>query len=148
MRVTRLWLPIQECLSWRQCGGTEEHRASAGPCAIQVKERRGEFGPRVDHKSRQAVNYGNHKNHGGLRVSAVKAVLLVVIDVEDGNLVQGDSANAYKYFLRQYPEYKLTWLSNSPRKNDFKRLEKSGEVGLAVTSATYTVQYVKVEVNA
>ena len=85
MQVTRLWLPIQECLSRRQCGGTEEHRASAGPCAIQVEERRGEFGPRVDHKSRQAVNYGNHKNHGGLRVSAVKAVLLVVIDVEDGS---------------------------------------------------------------
>ena len=44
------------------------------------------------------------------------------------DLVQGDSANAYKSFLRQYPEYKLTWLLDSLRKSDFKRLEKSGEV--------------------
>ena len=44
------------------------------------------------------------------------------------DLVQGDSATAYKSFLRQYPEYKLTWLLDSLRKSDFKRLEKSGEV--------------------
>lgn len=44
------------------------------------------------------------------------------------DLVQADSANAYKSFLRQYPEYKLTWLLDSLRKSDFKRLEKSGEV--------------------
>ena len=44
------------------------------------------------------------------------------------DLVQGDSANAYKSFMRQYPEYKLTWLLDSLRKSDFKRLEKSGEV--------------------
>jgi len=41
------------------------------------------------------------------------------------DLVQGDSANTYKYFLRQCPEYKLTWLLDSLRKSDFKRLEKS-----------------------
>ena len=44
------------------------------------------------------------------------------------DLVQGDSATAYKSFLRQHPEYKLTWLLDSLRKSDFKRLEKSGEV--------------------
>ncbi|KAF9649497.1 PLP-dependent transferase [Thelephora ganbajun] len=44
------------------------------------------------------------------------------------NLVQGDSATAYKSFLRQHPEYKLTWLLDSLRKSDFTRLEKSGEV--------------------
>ena len=44
------------------------------------------------------------------------------------DLVQGDSTTAYKSFLRQYPEYKLTWLLDSLRKSDFKRLEKSGEV--------------------
>ena len=43
-------------------------------------------------------------------------------------LVKGDSATAYKSFLRQHPEYKLTWLLDSLRKSDFKRLEKSGEV--------------------
>ena len=43
------------------------------------------------------------------------------------DLVQGDSSTAYKSFLRQYPEYKLTWLLDSLRKSDFKRLEKSGE---------------------
>ena len=44
------------------------------------------------------------------------------------DLVQGDSATAYQSFLRQFPEYKLTWLLDSLRKSDFKRLEKSGEV--------------------
>lgn len=44
------------------------------------------------------------------------------------DLVRGGSTNAYKSFLRQYPEYKLTWLLDSLRKSDFKRLEKSGEV--------------------
>lgn len=44
------------------------------------------------------------------------------------DLVHGDSATAYKAFLRLYPEYKLTWLLDSLRKSDFKRLEKSGEV--------------------
>ena len=44
------------------------------------------------------------------------------------DLVQGDAATAYKSFLRQYPEYKVTWLLDSLRKSDFQRLEKSGEV--------------------
>jgi len=44
------------------------------------------------------------------------------------DLVQGDTATAYKSFLRQHPEYKLTWLLDSLRKSDFKRLDKSGEV--------------------
>lgn len=44
------------------------------------------------------------------------------------DLVQGDSATAYKSFLRQHPEYKLTWLLDSLRKSDFRRLEKTGEV--------------------
>src|SRR5882762_525839 len=37
------------------------------------------------------------------------------------DLVQGDSATAYKSFLRQHPEYNLTWLLDSLRKSDFKR---------------------------
>ena len=44
------------------------------------------------------------------------------------DLVQGNSTAIYKYFLQQYPEYKLTWLLDSLRKSDFTRLEKSGEV--------------------
>jgi len=44
------------------------------------------------------------------------------------DLVQGDHATAYKSFLRKNPEYQLTWLLDSLRKSDFKRLEKSGEV--------------------
>ena len=44
------------------------------------------------------------------------------------DLIQGDAATAYKSFLRQYPEYKLTWLLDSLRKSDFQRLEKAGEV--------------------
>ena len=48
--------------------------------------------------------------------------------VATADLVQGDSATAYESFLRQYPEYKLTWLLDSLRKSDFTRLERSGEV--------------------
>jgi molybdenum cofactor sulfurtransferase len=48
--------------------------------------------------------------------------------VVTADLVQGDSATAYESFLRQYPEYKLTWLLDSLRKSDFTRLERSGEV--------------------
>ena len=48
--------------------------------------------------------------------------------VVTADLVQGDSLTAYKSFLRQYPEYKLTWLLDSLRKSDFTRLERSGEV--------------------
>ena len=44
------------------------------------------------------------------------------------DLVKGDAATAYKSFLRQHPEYKLTWLLDSLRKSDFTRLEKSGEI--------------------
>lgn len=44
------------------------------------------------------------------------------------DLVQSDSSTAYKSFLQQCPEYKLTWLLDSLRKSDFTRLDKSGEV--------------------
>ena len=63
------------------------------------------------------------KDHDGSLPPPLYGEGLVTAD-----LVQGDSVTAYKTFLRQHPEYKLTWLLDSLRKSDFKRLEKSGEV--------------------
>ena len=37
----------------------------------------------MNHEPRRGVNYGNRENHARLRMSAIKAILLVVIDVED-----------------------------------------------------------------
>lgn len=34
---------------------------------------------------------------------------------------------AYKTFLRHYPEYQLTWTLDALRRSDFARLDRSGE---------------------
>lgn len=39
-----------------------------------------------------------------------------------------DAASAdYKTFLKQYPEYQLTWTLDALRRSDFARLDRSGE---------------------
>jgi molybdenum cofactor sulfurtransferase len=37
------------------------------------------------------------------------------------------AAQAYKAFLKQYPEYTLTWILDALRRSDFARLDRSGE---------------------
>ena len=37
------------------------------------------------------------------------------------------AAQAYKTFLKQYPEYQLTWMLDALRRSDFARLDRSGE---------------------
>lgn len=37
------------------------------------------------------------------------------------------AAQAYKAFLKQYPEYQLTWMLDALRRSDFGRLDRSGE---------------------
>ena len=39
----------------------------------------------MNHKPQQDVNYGNHNSRTGLRVSTIKAVLLIVVDIKDGS---------------------------------------------------------------
>ena len=60
------------------------------------------------------VNYGNHKNEAELRMSTIKAIFLVVIDIEDGSstrpLVPGH--------VREVPVMRLSACSNNMGSRD------------------------------
>lgn len=38
-----------------------------------------------------------------------------------------NAAQAFKAFVRKYPEYQLTWMLDALRRSDFARLDRSGE---------------------
>ncbi|RDB25148.1 Molybdenum cofactor sulfurase [Hypsizygus marmoreus] len=42
-------------------------------------------------------------------------------------MVTNDAAGAYAAFLKDYPEYRLTWILDSLRRSDYARLEHTGE---------------------
>lgn len=42
-------------------------------------------------------------------------------------IISDDAAMAYNDFLREFPEYRLTWILDTLRRTDFTRLETSGE---------------------
>jgi molybdenum cofactor sulfurtransferase len=47
---------------------------------------------------------------------------------QDSETIKKDGTEAaYKAFIRAYPEYKLTWILDTLRENDFRRLKQSGE---------------------
>ncbi|KAF9012595.1 pyridoxal phosphate-dependent transferase [Cyathus striatus] len=39
----------------------------------------------------------------------------------------GDAAAAYNLFIEEFPEYKLTWILDTLRRTDFRRLDRAGE---------------------
>ncbi|OBZ69624.1 Molybdenum cofactor sulfurase [Grifola frondosa] len=43
------------------------------------------------------------------------------------DLPEDGAATAYKEFLREYPQYQLTWILDALRRSDFARLDRSGE---------------------
>lgn len=43
------------------------------------------------------------------------------------DLLEDEAASAYKTFLKQYPEYQLTWILDALRRSDFARLDRHGE---------------------
>ncbi|KAH9925703.1 PLP-dependent transferase [Amylocystis lapponica] len=43
------------------------------------------------------------------------------------DLHEDSTAAAYKVFLKEYPEYQLTWILDALRRSDFARLDRSGE---------------------
>ena len=51
-----------------------------------------------------------------------KPVSYVLLPEDDAN-----AAQAYKAFLKHYPQYTLTWTLDALRRSDFARLDRSGE---------------------
>ena len=43
------------------------------------------------------------------------------------DLTEGDANLAFKAFIKEYPEYHLTWILDALRRSDFSRLDRSGE---------------------
>ena len=43
------------------------------------------------------------------------------------DLTEEDANVAYKAFIKDYPEYHLTWILDALRRTDFARLDRSGE---------------------
>lgn len=43
------------------------------------------------------------------------------------DLQEDDVSAAYKSFLRQYPQFQLTWIVDALRRSDFSRLDRSNE---------------------
>ena len=43
------------------------------------------------------------------------------------DLTEEDANIAFKAFLKEYPEYHLTWILDALRRSDFARLDRSGE---------------------
>ncbi|KAH9834184.1 PLP-dependent transferase [Rhodofomes roseus] len=43
------------------------------------------------------------------------------------DIFEDSAANAYKTFLKEFPEYQLTWILDALRRSDFSRLDRSGE---------------------
>ena len=44
------------------------------------------------------------------------------------SILEDDKANAaYKTFIKEYPEYHLTWTLDALRRSDFSRLDRTGE---------------------
>ena len=42
-------------------------------------------------------------------------------------LTEDDANTAYKAFIKEYPEYQLTWILDTLRRSDFARLDRAGE---------------------
>jgi len=47
--------------------------------------------------------------------------------VPDSPSIQNDSTDAYRAFLKIYPEYRRTWILDTLRRTDFARLDRAGE---------------------
>ncbi|OSX61812.1 hypothetical protein POSPLADRAFT_1170423 [Postia placenta MAD-698-R-SB12] len=43
------------------------------------------------------------------------------------DILEDSASAAYKTFLKEYPEYQLTWILDALRRSDFSRLDRSGE---------------------
>ncbi|KAH9889344.1 PLP-dependent transferase [Cubamyces lactineus] len=43
------------------------------------------------------------------------------------DIIEDAAADAYKAFLKEYPQYQLTWMLDALRRCDFARLDRSGE---------------------
>lgn len=43
------------------------------------------------------------------------------------DILEDAAATAYKSFLKEYPDYQLTWILDALRRSDFSRLDRSGE---------------------
>ena len=43
------------------------------------------------------------------------------------DIIEDAAADAYKAFLKEYPQYQLTWILDALRRCDFARLDRSGE---------------------
>ncbi|KAI0919126.1 hypothetical protein AcV5_002121 [Taiwanofungus camphoratus] len=43
------------------------------------------------------------------------------------DILEDSASAAYKAFLKEYPEYQLTWILDALRRSDFARLDRSGE---------------------
>ncbi|KAI0669560.1 PLP-dependent transferase [Trametes maxima] len=43
------------------------------------------------------------------------------------DIIEDVAADAYKTFLKQYPQYQLTWILDALRRSDFARLDRNGE---------------------
>ncbi|KAL1945485.1 hypothetical protein VTO73DRAFT_2336 [Trametes versicolor] len=43
------------------------------------------------------------------------------------DIIEDAAADAYKAFLKEYPQYQLTWMLDALRRSDFSRLDRSGE---------------------
>ncbi|KAI0350606.1 PLP-dependent transferase [Trametes cingulata] len=43
------------------------------------------------------------------------------------DIIEDAAADAYKAFLKEYPQYQLTWILDALRRSDFARLDRNGE---------------------
>ncbi|KAI0364953.1 PLP-dependent transferase [Pilatotrama ljubarskyi] len=43
------------------------------------------------------------------------------------DIIEDAAADAYKAFLKEYPQYQLTWIVDALRRSDFARLDRNGE---------------------
>ncbi|KAI0774857.1 PLP-dependent transferase [Trametes elegans] len=43
------------------------------------------------------------------------------------DIIEDTAADAYKAFLKEYPQYQLTWILDALRRSDFARLDRNGE---------------------
>ena len=65
------------------------------------------------------------------------------------DLLEDDKANAaFKTFIKQYPEYHLTWTLDALRRSDFSRLDHAGEAYVDYMGGSlYPDSLVKVHTN-